>query len=62
MPSYKFSTQNYIIIARCAIHNFISMNGNTYPIFEDLESNSFEVEGNNMQHEATSTQDVVNVT
>ena len=37
------------------------MNGNTDPIFEEFEANSIEVEGNNMQHEATSTQDLVEV-
>jgi hypothetical protein len=61
MPSYKFSTQKYIVIACCAIHNFIRMNANNDTIFEEFESVNIEVERDNAQEGATTTQDVVEV-
>lgn len=48
MPPYSLHHQRYIVIACCAIHNYIRMHANSDNIFEEYGREDFEVARNEM--------------
>ena len=43
MPNFSFETQGKIVVAPCALHNYIRMNSNNDIIFTILEENALYV-------------------